>query len=89
MKRVVGFGAEHSDLGSVFEDVVAATENIVTPDPMPEEKAFVRSDHYAFVKKGVPALAARRSGRRCVSVDSAREEMAGDRLSLAQRYSEA
>ena len=23
---------------------------------MPEENAFVRSDHYAFVKKGVPAL---------------------------------
>jgi hypothetical protein len=56
VKRVVGFGAEHSDLGSVFEDVVAATENIVTADPMPEENAFVRSDHYAFVKKGVPAL---------------------------------
>lgn len=56
VKRVVGFGAEHSDLGSIFEDVSAATGNIVTPDPMPEENAFVRSDHYAFVKKGVPAL---------------------------------
>jgi Peptidase family M28 len=56
VKRIVGFGAEHSDLGSVFEDVVTATGNIVTPDPMPEENAFVRSDHYAFVKKGVPAL---------------------------------
>jgi hypothetical protein len=56
VKRIVGFGAEHSDLGSVFEDVVAATGNVVTPDPMPEENAFVRSDHYAFVKKGVPAL---------------------------------
>lgn len=56
VKRVVGFGAEHSDLGSVFADVAAATGNIVTPDPMPEENAFVRSDHYAFVKKGVPAL---------------------------------
>ncbi len=56
VKRVVGFGAEHSDLGNVFEDVVAATANVVTPDPMPEENAFVRSDHYAFVKKGVPAL---------------------------------
>lgn len=56
VKRVVGFGAEHSDLGTVFEDVAAATGNIVTPDPMPEENAFVRSDHYAFVKKGVPAL---------------------------------
>lgn len=56
VKRVVGFGAEHSDLGAVFEDVAVATGNIVTPDPMPEENAFVRSDHYPFVKKGVPAL---------------------------------
>ena len=56
VKRIVGFGAEHSDLGAVFEDVTVATGNIVTPDPMPEENAFVRSDHYAFVKKGVPAL---------------------------------
>lgn len=56
VKRVVGFGAEHSDLGSIFEDVAGATGNIVTPDPMPEENAFVRSDHYSFVRKGVPAL---------------------------------
>jgi peptidase M28-like protein len=56
VKRIVGFGAEHSDLGAVFENVTVATGNIVTPDPMPEENAFVRSDHYAFVKKGVPAL---------------------------------
>jgi hypothetical protein len=56
VKRIVGFGAEYSDLGAVFEDVAAATGNIVTPDPMPEENAFVRSDHYAFVKRGVPAL---------------------------------
>lgn len=56
VKRVVGFGAEHSDLGPVFEEVSAAMGTIVTPDPMPEENAFLRSDHYAFVKRGVPAL---------------------------------
>ena len=56
VKRVVGFGAEHSDLGIVFEEVMSATGNIVTADPMPEENAFVRSDHYSFVKQGVPAL---------------------------------
>lgn len=56
VKRIVAFGAEHSDLGTVFEEVTVATGNIVTPDPLPEENAFVRSDHYAFVKKGVPAL---------------------------------
>lgn len=56
VKRVVGFGAEHSDLGTVFDAVSAASGVIVSPDPMPEENAFVRSDHYAFVKHGVPAL---------------------------------
>jgi len=56
VKRVVGFGLEHSDLGATLTDVVAATGNRIAPDPMPEEKSFYRSDHYAFVKKGVPAL---------------------------------
>jgi hypothetical protein len=56
VKRVVGFGAEYSDLGAVMEDVSAATGNTVAPDPFPEEGVFTRSDHYAFVKKGVPAL---------------------------------
>ena len=56
VKRVVGFGAEHSDLGTIFEEVAGASGLIVSPDPMPEENTFVRSDHYSFVKKGVPAL---------------------------------
>jgi len=56
VKRVVGFGIEHSDLGAMLESVVAATGNSIAPDPMPDEKSFYRSDHYAFVKKGVPAL---------------------------------
>jgi len=56
VKRVVGFGAEHSDLGATLENVAQALGTVVTPDPMPAENAFVRSDHYAFVKKGVPAL---------------------------------
>lgn len=56
VKRVVGFGAEYSDLGTLLEAVVTANGGQVAPDPLPEEKAFYRSDHYAFVKKGVPAL---------------------------------
>lgn len=56
VKRIVGFGAEYSDLGKTLEDVLQATGITLTPDPMPEEQAFYRSDHYAFVKKGVPAL---------------------------------
>jgi Peptidase family M28 len=56
VKRVVGFGAEHSDLGPLLEAVVTANGGQIAPDPLPEEKVFYRSDHYAFVKKGVPAL---------------------------------
>lgn len=54
--HVVGWGGDVSDLGKVMQDVVTATGNTVSPDPFPEEGAFYRSDHYAFVLRGVPAL---------------------------------
>jgi Zn-dependent M28 family amino/carboxypeptidase len=56
VKHVIAYGGEHSDLGVMLEGVVAGMGNSVAPDPLPEEKAFYRSDHYAFVKRGVPAL---------------------------------
>ena len=56
LRQVVGFGMEHSDLGALLQQVAAATGNRIIPDPLPEETAFYRSDHYAFVKRGVPAL---------------------------------
>jgi Peptidase family M28 len=56
VKVLVGYGAEHSSLGSVLNEVAAATGLRVVPDPMPEEKSFYRSDHYFFVKKGVPGI---------------------------------
>jgi Zn-dependent M28 family amino/carboxypeptidase len=28
----------------------------LSPDPMPEQAVFVRSDHYTMVKRGVPAV---------------------------------
>jgi hypothetical protein len=56
VKAIVGYGVEHSSLGNLLTDVAAATGLRVIPDPMPEEKAFYRSDHYFFVKKGVPGI---------------------------------
>ncbi|MGI8932218.1 MAG: M28 family peptidase, partial [Sphingomicrobium sp.] len=53
---VIAFGADHSTIGA---SVAAAGRSMgiqVTPDPMPKEAIFVRSDHYAFVRKGVPAI---------------------------------
>ena len=56
VKRIVGFGMDYSDLGAVLQDSAVANGAQVAPDPLPEEQAFYRSDHYAFVKRGVPAL---------------------------------
>src|ERR1043166_3407804 len=56
VKVVVGFGAEHSSLGKVLDEVAMAEGLKVIPDPMPDEKAFYRSDHSFFVKKGIPGI---------------------------------
>ena len=56
VRGVIGLGAEHSDLGAVFEGVLAASGLRVAPDPMPDENLFMRSDHFPFVKRGVPAM---------------------------------
>ena len=56
VKVLVGYGAEHSSLGSLLNEVAAASGLKVIPDPMPEEKSFYRSDHYFFVRKGVPGI---------------------------------
>lgn len=53
---VVAFGAEHSSLGPLV-DAAARTQGVtLSPDPMPEQNVFVRSDHYSFVQAGVPAV---------------------------------
>ena len=28
----------------------------ISPDPIPEQVVFIRSDHFSFIKKGIPAL---------------------------------
>lgn len=53
---VVAFGAEHSTLQVAIAKAAKAVGVTVSPDPRPNEGLFTRSDHYALVKKGVPAL---------------------------------
>ena len=55
-RDVVAFGAEHSTLREVLAAVAARHGLEVSPDPMPEENIFVRSDQYPFVLQGVPAI---------------------------------
>ena len=56
VRDVIARGEEHSTLGAVVRAAAAARGFTVSPDPTPEEVIFVRSDQYAFVRAGVPAL---------------------------------
>lgn len=53
---LIAFGADHSTLGPIVAKAVAPMGVKLSPDPMPQETIFVRSDHYMFVKQGVPAV---------------------------------
>jgi Zn-dependent M28 family amino/carboxypeptidase len=56
VKTMVGYGAEHSSIGTMLEDLAKPLGINVIPDPVPNEKVFYRSDHYSFVERGVPSL---------------------------------
>ena len=53
---VVAFGSEHSTTAKAVAAAGASMKIAVSPDPLPQETLFVRSDHYPFVKQGVPAV---------------------------------
>ena len=53
---VIAFGADHSNLKTTVETAANQAGIALTPDPMPEQALFVRSDHYRFVQQGIPAV---------------------------------
>ena len=53
---LVAFGSENSTLQGVARVAAEAEGFSLSPDPMPEENLFVRSDQYSFVRKGIPAI---------------------------------
>ena len=56
LRDIVAFGAEHSSLGAVVTSAAARMHLTLSPDPMPEEVIFIRSDQYSFIKQGVPSV---------------------------------
>ena len=56
LEDIIAFGAEHSSLDAVVKKAAERAHLGVSPDPMPEEVVFIRSDQYSFVKQGVPAV---------------------------------
>ena len=53
---VIAFGAERSTLGPIVKKAAEGIGVSFSPDPMPEQGLFVRSDHYRFVQQGVPSV---------------------------------
>jgi len=56
VKDLVALGGEHTSLGAVAREAAESVGLIISPDPIPEEVRFIRSDQYSFVKEGVPSI---------------------------------
>ncbi len=53
---VVAFGAENSSLDALVAKAAAQTGLSLSPDFIPEENVFIRSDQYSFVRRGIPSV---------------------------------
>ena len=53
---LIPIGIETNEIGDVAREVAKEMNVEISPDPFPEEVVFVRSDQYAFVRRGIPAL---------------------------------
>ena len=53
---VIAFGAEHSTMGPIVARAAGKMGVKLSPDPLPQEGLFTRSDHYRFVQEGIPAV---------------------------------
>ncbi|MCB0488159.1 MAG: M28 family peptidase [Cyclobacteriaceae bacterium] len=53
---IVPYGAQHSSLSKPLGEAAKYLNLGIGPDPFPEQVVFIRSDHYSFIKKGIPSL---------------------------------
>ncbi len=53
---IVPYGAKRSTMGDKVEKAAKDLGIKTSPDPFPEQRVFMRSDHYSFVQKGIPAV---------------------------------
>jgi hypothetical protein len=56
MKDLIVLGIEHSSLEQQVQSAAKQIGYSLSPDPMPEENFFIRSDQYSFVQQGIPAV---------------------------------
>jgi len=56
IRGITAYGIDESDLGDVVRRVAKSESLKIIPDPSPQRRIFVRSDQYAFIRSGIPAL---------------------------------
>ena len=56
LKDVVPYGAQHSTLSTPVTRAAKKLGLAIGEDPIPEQVLFIRSDHFSFVRQGVPSL---------------------------------
>lgn len=56
LKDIVPYGAQHSTLSTPVNRAARKLGLAIGEDPIPEQVLFIRSDHYSFVRQGVPSL---------------------------------
>ncbi|MDQ3206455.1 MAG: M28 family metallopeptidase [Pseudomonadota bacterium] len=98
-RDVVPIGLEHSTLQPQVEAAARAQGVALSPDPFPEQNVFVRSDQYAFIRAGIPAVYLKGGVQASADDDDAREVLAGfmrdryhqpsDDLSQSIQYADA
>lgn len=52
----VAIGAQHSTLGPLAKQAVAAQGYRLSADASPEQVKFIRSDQFSFIRRGIPAI---------------------------------
>jgi Zn-dependent M28 family amino/carboxypeptidase len=53
---MIALGEKHSSLGALARSAASSQGYRLSPDPMPEQVAFVRSDQFSFIRQGIPAI---------------------------------
>ena len=53
---VIAFGAGRSSIEAAVQAASQRVRVALSPDPLPDEGLFTRSDHYRFVQQGVPSI---------------------------------
>lgn len=53
---IVPYGSEHSSMKGAVDAAAQFVGVAIAKDPIPEQAVFMRSDHFSFVRQGIPAI---------------------------------